>query len=457
MRPHDIVSLTEIERYKTLFDVRGVVAALQMKFFYLNIRDKTTYKMTTTDGENKEKGIFIPEKILGLKDLNLTEKIIYSIYYFYTTKGEGHCDLANETLASTLGIYLDTFKKAKKRLKDKGYIKTNGGKVVTATHLNFTTEGVKIDTHIKYMDDKNDTLQGGKNYPTKGGKITPPPLLRGVKITPPRGEKLHHQGGKITPHNNNNNNENNIKEKVKRKVEVMEETTTNKPNNTSSNEVRFNEWDIFNDFHSTDGVTEGVINNRGMSKATHKANTNKPSSCKGVEETVTPKTKTIVESGELPYTYKPSSCKEKTNNVEWSRSDYGDLPFCDDVYTSSETYSLPSPTATKTAPQSARNTASGTTTHTKDKSTAEGAKTPSFDLQTPFDRLDKIVERKKKEKTPSQFSAWLMFDFVGQFLFQTKCKISRDDKRVKPYVEMINSNAGLNDKEKASIIERITN
>ena len=33
MRPHDIVSLTEIERYKTLFDVRGVVAALQMKFF----------------------------------------------------------------------------------------------------------------------------------------------------------------------------------------------------------------------------------------------------------------------------------------------------------------------------------------------------------------------------------------------------------------------------------------
>lgn len=248
------------------------------------------------------------------------------------------------------------------------------------------------------------------------------------------------------------------KEKVKRKdKELMNETTTNKPTNTSSNEVRFNEWDIFNDFHSTDGVTEGVINNRGMSKATHKANTNKPSSCKGVEETVTPKTKTIVESGELPYTYNTSSCKVKTNNVEWSRSDYGDLPFCDDVYTSSETYSLPSPTATKTAPQSARNTVSGTTTHTEDRKPAEGVKTPSFDLQTPFDRLDKIVERKKKEKTPSQFSAWLMFDFVSQFLFQTKCKVSRDDKRVRPYVQMIKSNAGLNDKEKASIIERITN
>lgn len=357
--------------------------------------------MTTTDGENKEKGIFIPEKILGLKDLNLTEKIIYSIYYFYTFNGDGSCHLTNETLATTLDITLVTFKKAKKRLKDKGYIKTNGGIKVIATGINFIpiTEGINIIP----------ITEGGKNYTTEGGK----------NYTSNRYKNY--------PHNNNNNNENNIKEKVKRKVEVMEETTTNKPTNTSSNEVRFNEWDIFNDFHSTDGVTDGVINNRGMSKATQKTNTNKP-----------------------------SSCKEKTN-VEWSRSDYGDLPFCDDVYTSSETYSLPSPTATKTAPQSARNTASGTTTHTEDRKPAEGVKTPSFDLQTPFDRLDKIVERKKKEKTPSQFSAWLMFDFVGQFLFQTKCKVSRDDKRVKPYVEMINSNTGLNDKEKASIIDRITN
>lgn len=389
--------------------------------------------------EDKPKGVFIPAEILGLKDLNLTEKIIYSIYYFYTFNGDGSCHLTNETLATTLDITLVTFKKAKKRLKDKGYIKTNGGIKVEATGINFIPitggkEIIPITEGINIIP----ITEGGKNYTTEGGK----------NYTSNRYKNY--------PHNNNNNNENNIKEKVKRKVEVMEETTTNKPTNTSSNEVRFNEWDIFNDFHSTDGVTEGVINNRGMSKATHKANTNKPSSCKGVEETVTPKTKTIVESGELPYTYNTSSCKVKTN-VEWSRSDYGDLPFCDDVYTSSETYSLPSPTATKTAPQSARNTASGTTTHTEDRKPAEGVKTPSFDLQTPFDRLDKIVERKKKEKTPSQFSAWLMFDFVGQFLFQTKCKVSRDDKRVRPYVEMINSNAGLNDKEKASIIERITN
>ncbi|MBQ3788663.1 MAG: hypothetical protein II849_07665 [Bacteroidales bacterium] len=394
--------------------------------------------MTTTDGENKEKGIFIPEKILKLEDLNLTEKIIYSIYYFYTFNGDGSCHLTNETLATTLGITLVTFKKAKKRLKDKGYIKTNGGIKVEATGINFIpitggkeiipiTEGINIIPITE--GDKNYTTEGGKNYTSNRYKNY--------------------------PHNNNNNNENNIKEKVKRKVEVMEETTTNKPNNTSSNEVGFNEWDIFNDFHSTDGVTEGVINNRGMNKATQQTNTNKPSSCKGVEETVTPKTKTVVESGDLPYTYKPSSCKGETN-VTYSRSDYGDLPFCDDIYTSSETYSLPSPTATKTAPQGARNAASGTTTHTEDKKPAEGAKTPLFDLQTPFDRMDKIVERKKKEKTPSQFSAWLMFDFVGQFLFQTKCKVSRDNNRVKPYVEMINSNTGLNDKEKASIIERIT-
>ena len=410
MRPHDIVSLTEIERYKTLFDVRGVVAALQMKFFYLNIRDKTTYKMTTT-GETKTKtnklmekttGVFIPMEVLQM-DLTPIEKIVYAYYLQLCQCEQGAAFATNENVADVLGISAYTLHdKIKPNLRKKGFIISNG---ISTTVVKNTTQGV-------------------------------------VKNT--------------TENINEKRNIKDIKEKVKRKVEVMEETTTNKPTNTSSNEVGFNEWDIFNDFHSTDGVTEGVINNRGMNKATQKTNTNKPSSCKGVEETVTPKTKTVVESGDSPYTYNTSSCKVKTN-VEWSRSDYGDLPFCDDVYTSSETYSLPSPTATKTAPQSARNTASGTTTHTEDKKPAEGAKTPSFDLQTPFDRLDKIVERKKKEKTPSQFSAWLMFDFVGQFLFQTKCKVSRDDKRVKPYVEMIKSNAGLNDKEKASIIERITN
>lgn len=388
--------------------------------------------------EDKPKGVFIPAEILESATLNSNEKILFGFYHYYTLYGEKHCCFVlNEKISQWLNMKERTIQRAKKHLLELGLIEVNGVIYVR-------TKGDKIDTHINIMGDiidrgdNNDTLQGDKNDTTRVTKLT-------------------HRGDKIDTHiKEEKRNIKDIKEKVKRKVEVMEETTTNKPTNTSSDEVGFNEWDIFNDFHSTDGVTEGVINNRGMRKATQQTNTNKPSSCKGVEETVTPKTKTVVESGELPYTYNTSSCKEKTN-VEWSRSDYGDLPFCDDVYTSSETYSLPSPTATKTTPQGARNTASGTTTHTEDKKPAGGVKTPSFDLQTPFDRLDKIVERKKKEKTPSQFSAWLMFDFVGQFLFQTKCKVSRDDKRVRPYVEMIKSNAGLNDKEKASIIERITN
>ena len=388
--------------------------------------------------EDKPKGVFIPAEILESTTLNSNEKILFGFYHYYTLYGEKHCCFVlNEKIGQWLNMQERTIQRAKKHLLELGLIEVNGVIYVR-------TKGDKIDTHINIMGDiidrgdNNDTLQGDKN-------------------DTPRVTKLTHRGDKIDTHiKEEKRNIKDIKEKVKRKAEVMEETTTNKPTNTSSNEVRFNEWDIFNDFHSTDGVTEGVINNRGMNKATQQTNTNKPSSCKGVEETVTPKTKTVVENGDSPYTYKPSSCKEKTN-VEWSRSDYGDLPFCDDNYTLSETYSLPLPTATKTAPRGARNTASGTTTHTEGRKPAEGVKTPSFDLQTPFDRLDKIVERKKKEKTPSQFSAWLMFDFVGQFLFQTKCKVSRDDKRVRPYVEMIKSNAGLNDKEKASIIERITN
>lgn len=346
MRPHDIVSLTEIERYKTLFDVRGVVAALQMKFFYLNIRDKTTYKMTTTNGENNGKGIFIPEKILGLKDLNLTEKIIYSIYYFYTFNGDGSCHLTNETLATTLGITLVTFKKAKKRLKDKGYIKTNGGIKVEATGINFIpitggkeiipiTEGINIIPITE--GDKNYTTEGGKNYTSNRYKNY--------------------------PHNNNNNNENNIKEKVKRKVEVMEETTTN---TSTENELGFSNTstataeDIKRDYynHINLNVPEWMIE---MDEERNGEQPTNPSTFNYSRED---------EEREYKQHFKRMNYTGTNNTYPQRESEK--------VITPVPPCCPPSPSQTaKTAPQSARNTASGTTTHTEDKSPAEGTKTPS--------------------------------------------------------------------------------
>ena len=50
-------------------------------------------------------GIFIPNEILKLKDLNITEKVVLSIYKYYTEQGKYKCcSLSKPQIADELGL-----------------------------------------------------------------------------------------------------------------------------------------------------------------------------------------------------------------------------------------------------------------------------------------------------------------------------------------------------------------
>ena len=109
--------------------------------------------------------VFIPNEILKLKDLNITEKVVLSIYKYYTEQGKYKCcSLSKPQIADELGISVDYVKDIKKHLKELGYIRTDGG------------------IRVIYLG-----IQGGDITPTGGGYNT-----RG-------GGYNTHQVGDITP------------------------------------------------------------------------------------------------------------------------------------------------------------------------------------------------------------------------------------------------------------------
>ena len=120
----------------------GVVAQIQIFFlFYFKIMD-----------------VFIPNEILKLKDLNITEKVVLSIYKYYTEKGKYKCcSLSKPQIADELGISVDYVKDIKKHLKELGYIRTDGGiRVIylgiqggdiTPTGGGYNTQGGGYNTH----------------------------------------------------------------------------------------------------------------------------------------------------------------------------------------------------------------------------------------------------------------------------------------------------------------------
>ena len=73
------------------------------------------------------KGFFIPLDFGKLKLTQIEEKLL-ATYRYYTIKGDyHHCALTNKKLAEMLYVNERSIKRAKKKLKDLGYIKTNGG------------------------------------------------------------------------------------------------------------------------------------------------------------------------------------------------------------------------------------------------------------------------------------------------------------------------------------------
>ncbi len=79
------------------------------------------------------KGIFIPDEILEIEELNNTECMVLSIYRYYTIEGNLHfCTLCNEDICKKVRLKdKSNLRRIKKHLKDLGYIKTDGGLKVT--------------------------------------------------------------------------------------------------------------------------------------------------------------------------------------------------------------------------------------------------------------------------------------------------------------------------------------
>ena len=80
-----------------------------------------------------DKGLFIPNEILDIKDLSNTECMVLAIYRYYTVEGSLHCcKLLNKDVCKMARISDESgLRKIKKHLKDLGYIRTDGGITVT--------------------------------------------------------------------------------------------------------------------------------------------------------------------------------------------------------------------------------------------------------------------------------------------------------------------------------------
>ena len=129
----------------------------------------------------KQKGVFIPLGILEDKNLTTTEKVIYSIYTYYTENGKG-CYYSAPALAEKLGITDKTVKRSRAHLKELGMVevvrrgkyyvtRSVSGKNVPTNRDVETSENqdntkpneIVCDTHNR--EATTDTVSG-KNVPT---------------------------------------------------------------------------------------------------------------------------------------------------------------------------------------------------------------------------------------------------------------------------------------------------
>ena len=88
-------------------------------------------------------GIFIPMEILEVEEINNTEKMVLSIYRYYTVNGDLHCcTLKNEDICKIVQLKDESnLRRIKKHLKELGFIRTDGG--IKVTYL-----GIKEDLNV---------------------------------------------------------------------------------------------------------------------------------------------------------------------------------------------------------------------------------------------------------------------------------------------------------------------
>ena len=108
--------------------------------------------------DNKRKGVFIPDEFfeLGLTD---TEMIILAIYRYYTVEGNLKCCVyTNQNIADMTHKNVQTVIRAKKRLKERGYIRTNGG---IKTYYQGINKGNNVQCNEQNVEGPIQNVEGG--------------------------------------------------------------------------------------------------------------------------------------------------------------------------------------------------------------------------------------------------------------------------------------------------------
>lgn len=104
------------------------------------------------------KGFFIPLEFGKLKLTQIEEKLL-ATYRYYTIKGDyHHCALTNKKLAEMLYVNERSIKRAKKHLKNLGYIKTNGG--IRVWYVGIGVEETEtVDEEVDEVDEVDEQVE----------------------------------------------------------------------------------------------------------------------------------------------------------------------------------------------------------------------------------------------------------------------------------------------------------
>ena len=129
------------------------------------------------------KGFFIPLEFGKLKLTQIEEKLL-ATYRYYTIKGDyHHCTLTNKKLAEMLYVNERSIKRAKKKLKELGYIKTNGGIRVWYVGIGVEeTETVdEVDEQVEEKVEEKVEEQVNKTEITENEEVIKEDIVKPVK------------------------------------------------------------------------------------------------------------------------------------------------------------------------------------------------------------------------------------------------------------------------------------
>ena len=101
-------------------------------------------------------GIFIPDEIKTLKTINLAEKVLLSIYWYYTNGKLKCCKKTNEDIYNELMVSKNTFHRMKTHLNELGYIRTDGG--IRVYYLGVENKITESDTEEQITEEVDETV-----------------------------------------------------------------------------------------------------------------------------------------------------------------------------------------------------------------------------------------------------------------------------------------------------------